>query len=70
MELARKYIRPGLAWETFELDDMLKVLKAPRANCIMDGAKLQKKLFEHGYKVKERHEALEEVFQIMKEKGL
>jgi hypothetical protein len=70
MELAKKYIRPDLTWQTFGLDDMLKVLKAPRANCIMDATKLQKKLREYGYKVKDRPEALEEVFQIMAEKGL
>lgn len=36
----------------------------------MDATKLQKKLREYGYEVKERREALEQVFQIMAEKGL
>ncbi|ERF68062.1 hypothetical protein EPUS_08498 [Endocarpon pusillum Z07020] len=70
MELAKKYIRPDLTWQTFVLDDMLSTLRAPRSNCIMDTTKLQKKLREYGYEVKERREALEEVFQIMAEKGL
>lgn len=70
MELAKKYIRPDLKWQTFGLDDMLKVLRAPRANCIMDATKLQEKLREYGYEIKERREALEEVFQIMAEKNL
>ncbi|KAL7626003.1 hypothetical protein AAE478_002772 [Parahypoxylon ruwenzoriense] len=70
MELAKKYIRPNLTWQTFGLDDMLKILRAPRANCIMDATKLQKKLREYGYEIKERREALEEVFQTMAEKGL
>lgn len=70
MELAKKYIRPDLTWQTFVLDDMLSTLKAPRANCVMDATKLQKKLREYGYEVKERREAVEEVFQIMAEKCL
>lgn len=69
MNLAKKYIRPDLAWQTFGLEDMFKTLKAPRANCVLDATKLQKKLQEYGYEVKERQEALEEVFQIMVEKG-
>ena len=70
MELAKKYIRPSLKWQTFGLDDMLNILRAPRANCIMDATKLQKKLLEYGYQIKERREALEEVFQTLAEKGL
>ncbi|KAH6652470.1 putative rhamnose biosynthetic enzyme 1 [Truncatella angustata] len=70
MELAKKYIRPELEWQTFALDDMLRVLKAPRANCVMDATKLQTKLREYGYQVKERREALEDVFRTMAEKGL
>lgn len=70
MELAKKYIRPDLKWQTFGLQDMFSTLKAPRANCVMDATKLQKKLEEYGYQIKDRREALEEVFQIMAEKGL
>ncbi|PLB53459.1 UDP-4-keto-6-deoxy-glucose-3,5-epimerase/ UDP-4-keto-rhamnose-4-keto-reductase [Aspergillus steynii IBT 23096] len=70
MELAKKYIRPNLAWKTFGLDDMLAILKAPRANCIMDATKLQNKLREYGFEVKERREALEGVFQTLAQKGL
>ncbi len=70
MELAKKSIRPGLKWQTFGLQDMFDTLKAPRANCVMDATKLQKKLGEYGYKIKNRQEALEEVFQILAEKGL
>ncbi|KAI8633726.1 putative rhamnose biosynthetic enzyme 1 [Xylariaceae sp. FL1651] len=70
MELAKQYIRPDLKWQTFGLDDMLKTYKAPRANCIMDSTKLETKLREYGYEVKPRREALEEVFQMMAQKGL
>lgn len=70
MELAKQYIRPNLKWETFSLEDMLKTLKSARANCIVDGTKLQEKLREYDYEVKGRREALEEVFQILAEKGL
>ena len=70
MELAKQYIRPDLKWETFGIEDMLGMLKAPRAICIMDATKLQKKLRKYGCEVKERREALEEVFQIMADKGL
>lgn len=70
MELAKKYIRPELKWDTFGLDEFLSTLKAGRAICVMDVTKLQKKLGEYGYKVKDRREALEEVFQIMADKGL
>ncbi|KAI4189643.1 MAG: hypothetical protein LQ348_003775 [Seirophora lacunosa] len=70
MQLAKRYIRPNLEWQTFGLDEMLNTVKAPRAVCVMDSTKLQKKLSQYGYEVKERREALEEVFQIMTEKGL
>ncbi|KAB8236579.1 hypothetical protein ETB97_012837 [Aspergillus alliaceus] len=70
MELAKKYIRPDLTWQTFGLDDMAKILKAPRANCILDASKFKNKLQEYGYEVKERREALEELFQVMVKKGL
>lgn len=70
MQLAKQYIRPNLTWETFSLDDMLKILKAPRANCIMDSTKLETKLKEYGYEIKPRRAALEEVFQLMAAKGL
>ena len=70
MELAKKYIRPNLKWQTFGINDMLNTLKAPRAICVMDSTKLQRKLRGYGYEVKERSEALEEVFQMMAKKGL
>ena len=70
MELAKKYIRPDLKWQTFGLDEMLSSLKAPRANCILDGSKLQNKLREYSYEVKERHEAADEIFHVLAEKGL
>ena len=70
MELAKKYIRPDLKWQTFGLKDMFDTLRAPRAICVMDATKLQKKLGEYGYQIKDRREALEEVFQIMVEKKL
>lgn len=68
--MAKKYIRPNLTWQTFWLDDMLNILRAPRTNCVVDTTKLQKKLREYGYEIKERREALEEVFQILADKGL
>lgn len=40
MGLAKKYIRPSLTWENFEVEDMNKVLKAPRANVTLDASKL------------------------------
>jgi N-acetyl-anhydromuramyl-L-alanine amidase AmpD len=49
---------------------MLKILKAPRANCVVDATKLKTKLHEYGYEIKDKREALEEVFQIMAKKGL
>ncbi|KAG9721594.1 hypothetical protein KCU73_g14207, partial [Aureobasidium melanogenum] len=67
MELAKKAIRPDLKWQTFKVEDMLAKLKAPRAICIMDSSKLEKKCLEYGYRIKPRREALEEVFQIMAE---
>ena len=70
MELAKKYIRPDLKWQTFGLMDMFDTLKAPRANCVMDATKLQKQLGEYGYQIKDHREALEEVFQIMVEEKL
>lgn len=70
MQLAKKYIRPDLKWQTFGLDDMLKILRAPRANCVMDATKLQNKLREYGYEIKGRREALEDVFRTMAAKGL
>ncbi|KAJ5147563.1 BIG/ATPase V1 complex subunit S1 [Penicillium atrosanguineum] len=70
MKMAKQYIRPDLQWETFELKEMLATLKAPRAICILDATKLQTKLREYGYEVKERREALEEIFQIMAKRGL
>jgi N-acetyl-anhydromuramyl-L-alanine amidase AmpD len=70
MELAKQYILPDLTWQIFGLEAMLKTLKASRANCIVDAGKLQKKLLEYGYKVKDGREALVELFEIMKEKRL
>lgn len=70
MQLAKKYIRPDLQWETFTLDEMLAILRAPRANCVMDATKLVTKLAEYGYKIKDRTAALEEVFSTMQKKGL
>lgn len=70
MELAKEYILPDLEWETFELEAMLKTLKASRANCIVDAGKLQKKLLQYGYEVKNCREALMEVFELIMEKGL
>ncbi|KAL8701426.1 MAG: hypothetical protein Q9201_004910 [Fulgogasparrea decipioides] len=70
MELAKKCIRPDLKWQTFGLKDMFNTLRAPCANCVMDTTKLQKKLGEYSYQIKNRRETLEEVFQIMSEKGL
>lgn len=70
MTLAKEYILPDLEWETFELEAMLKTLKASRANCIVDAGKLQKKLLQYGYEVKNRREALVEVFELITEKGL
>ncbi|KAG9595900.1 hypothetical protein KCU77_g6239, partial [Aureobasidium melanogenum] len=67
MELAKKTIRPDLKWQIFKVEDMLAKLKAPRAICIMDSSKLEKKCLEYGYRIKPRREALEEVFQIMAE---
>jgi predicted transcriptional regulator with HTH domain len=67
MELAKKAMRPDLKWQTFKVEDMLAKLKAPRAICIMDSSKLEKKCLEYGYKIKPRREALKEVFQIMAE---
>ena len=70
MTLAKKYIRPDLKWQTFSLKEMLDTLKGPRTNYVLDTTKLQKKLKEYGYQIKNSHEALEEVFQILAEKGL
>ena len=70
MELAKQYTRPNLQWQTFGLDDLLHTLKAPRAICVMDPTKLQKKLAEYNYQIKDNHEALEEVFQILAKRGL
>ena len=70
MQLAKKYIRPDLSWQTFGIEDMLGTLKSARANCILDGTKLERKLQEYGYKVKGREEALDELFQTMAEKAL
>ncbi|KAH8427413.1 uncharacterized protein LDX57_005128 [Aspergillus melleus] len=70
MELAKQHIRPNLVWSTFKLDDMLAILKAPRANCIMDANKLTNKLREYGYEIKERREALEEVFRTLAQNGV
>lgn len=64
MRLAKQYINPNLEWETFSIEDMLKLLKAPRANCVMDATKLKTKLLEYGYEVKDWKEALEETFHI------
>lgn len=70
MELAKKHIRPSLEWENFEIEDMNKVLKAPRANVTLDASKLIEKCKEFGYQVKDSQSALEEMFLEMKAKGL
>lgn len=70
MQLARKYIRPTLEWKTFEVEDMNKVLKAPRANVTLDASKLANKCRELGYEIKDSETALEEMFMEMKSKGL
>lgn len=70
MELAKTYIRPSLKWETFEVADMNKVLKAPRANVTLNAEKLVKKCRELGYEILDSHEALENMFIEMKAKGL
>lgn len=69
MELAKKYIRPELKWETFGHTEMLATYKAPRANCVMDATKLVTKVKEYGYEIKGPRDALEEVFQTMAQKG-
>ncbi|PGH02436.1 hypothetical protein AJ80_08856 [Polytolypa hystricis UAMH7299] len=69
MELIKKYIRPSQSWENFELDDMHKVLKAPRCHPVFDTTKLVSKLKELGYEVKDTHEALEDLFIDMKAEG-
>ncbi|KAI0007214.1 NAD(P)-binding protein [Xylariaceae sp. FL0662B] len=70
MELAKQYIRPDLKWVNFELEDMQKILKAPRCNAVVDSSKLVRKCKELGYEIKDTHVALEEVFIDMKAKGL
>ncbi|KAK0637389.1 epimerase/hydratase [Bombardia bombarda] len=70
MELAKKYIRPSLTWENFEVEDMNKVLKAPRANVTLDATKLVKKCRELGYEIKDSQTAVEDMFIEMRAKGL
>jgi uncharacterized C2H2 Zn-finger protein len=69
LSLAKKYIRPSLEWENFELADQKAVLKAPRCNPIFNTSKLFKKLGELGYRVKDTHEALEDTFVEMGKRG-
>ncbi|KAF3038702.1 hypothetical protein E8E12_008887 [Didymella heteroderae] len=69
LSLAKKYIRPSLEWENFELADQKAVLKAPRCNPIFDTDKLVTKLGELGYRVKDTQEALEDVFVEMAKRG-
>ena len=70
MELIKNYIRPSLTWENFEVDDMHKVLKAPRTNVTLDASKVTSKCKELGYDIKDSQIALEELFVDMKAKGL
>lgn len=67
--MAKQYIRPSLEWENFELADQKAVLKAPRCNPIFDTTKLVNKLSQLGYRVKDTHEALEDIFIKMREQG-
>ncbi|PYI16456.1 epimerase/hydratase [Aspergillus japonicus CBS 114.51] len=69
MTLMKKYIEPSLNWENFELDDMHKVLKAPRCHPVFDSSKLINRLRELGHEVKDTPEALEELFIEMADKG-
>lgn len=70
MSLAKKYIRPELRWENFAVEDMNKVLKAPRANVTLDASKLVSVCAELGYEIKDSIPALEEMFRSMKAQGL
>jgi hypothetical protein len=54
----------------FDNEAMNKTLKAPRGHCLVAGTKLKNKLALYDYEVKDRREALEEVFQILAAKGL
>ncbi|KAF4634726.1 hypothetical protein G7Y89_g3373 [Cudoniella acicularis] len=69
LSLAKKHVRPSLEWENFELADQKAVLKAPRCNPIFDASKLAKKLSELGYRVKDTHDALEDMFIDMRKRG-
>jgi 3,5-epimerase/4-reductase len=70
LTLAKKYIRPSLEWENFELADQKAVLKAPRCNPIFNTSKLEGKLNELGYQVRNTADALEAMFADMSRKGI
>lgn len=54
MALYKKYINPEAKWETFDVQEQDKILKAKRCNCELDCQKLLK-----NYYVQEVHESLE-----------
>ncbi|KAK4533004.1 hypothetical protein CCYA_CCYA15G3861 [Cyanidiococcus yangmingshanensis] len=68
LALYKKYIDPEFQWKNFTLEEQAQILKAGRSNCELDGSKLLRD--NPGAKIREVHEAMEEVFRRMQAQGI
>lgn len=59
MDLYKEIINPSLKYEIFSLEEMLKITKAGRSNCILNSQKLE----NEGIKLPEIHLSLRELFE-------
>lgn len=55
----KEIVNPSYKYETFSLEEMLKITKAGRSNCVLT----TKKLENEGIKLPEIHLALRELFE-------
>jgi hypothetical protein len=53
LSLYRDIVSPSFTWSNFTLSGQALVIKAERSNCMLDTSKLEKKMREHGFDLKE-----------------
>ncbi|KAI2615996.1 NAD(P)-binding protein [Hypoxylon sp. NC1633] len=70
LTLFKEIVRPDFTWKNFTVEEQARVIKAGRSNCLLDTAKLEKKLKEYSYSVPEIHEAYRRCFERMKAAGI
>jgi dTDP-4-dehydrorhamnose reductase len=64
LDMYKKYVDPNFTYETFSLEELAKITKAGRSNCVLSTNKLE----SEGIKLPEIHKRLPEVLKEYKKK--